>query len=251
MKTVVLFSGGIDSTVALAMSLSIGRKCLALSFDYGQRHKVELKAAADIARHYKVQHKIIKIDPTVFGDTSLVSDVPMPKDRSTKEITSGAIPNTYVPARNTLFLAYAAGQAEIFDADEIVIGANMLDYHPYPDCRAEYFKKFQELLNIATKQAIDKKPPQVLTPLVSMTKIEIIRRGVAIKAPLHLTFTCYDPIKEIFPCQHCDACQLRNEAYHSILYQGEKQQFWRCKPTEGKDTSDATVDVNPFASKMH
>lgn len=212
-KAIVLFSGGVDSTVALSMALKADRECFALSFDYGQRHRVELEHAKRITDYYTVSHRIIIIDPASFDRSSLVSSVAVPKDRNAQQIAEGGIPNTYVPARNTLFLAYAMGQAEILEADEIHAGFNAMDANPYPDCRPAFLGAFQALLAVATKQGIEGKAPQLMTPLIRWDKTEIIKQGIALKAPLHLTFSCYDPALNGEPCQHCDACILRVEGF--------------------------------------
>ena len=209
-KAVILFSGGLDSTVVLATALANGIECLALSFDYGQRHKVELEAAKKIALHYGVQHKIICIDPETFKtkDSSIVSDTTVQKNRSLEEMQSGKIPSTYVPARNSLFIAYALVQAEIFEADEIHLGPNKLDQLPYPDCRPQFVESFQAVANLATKRAVNGKAPRLVTPLINLDKTEIASLGKRLNAPLELTFSCYDPKGEV-PCGQCDACLLR------------------------------------------
>jgi 7-cyano-7-deazaguanine synthase len=209
-KAVILFSGGFDSTVVLAAALANNRKCLALSFDYGQRHKVELEAAKKIALHYGVEHKIIRIDPDTFKtkNSCLVSNMSVQKNRSLEEMQNGKIPATYVPARNSLFIAYALVQAEIFEADEIHLGPNKLDQTPYPDCRPEFVESFQAIANLATKRAVEGNAPKLITPLMYMDKTEIARLGNQLNAPLELTFSCYDP-QDKLPCGQCDACLLR------------------------------------------
>lgn len=209
MKAVILFSGGVDSTVILALALKRGLECHALSFDYGQRHRVELESAKAIAAHYGVSHQIIVIDPKSFGKSSLVSSLAVPKGRNLEQISAGGIPNTYVPARNTLFLAYALGQAEILEADEIHVGFNALDRNPYPDCRPAFAQAFQGVINVATKQSVEGRAPQLCTPLIDWDKAKIIQEGVALNAPLHMTFSCYDPTPAGKPCGVCDACVLR------------------------------------------
>ncbi len=213
-KAIVLFSGGLDSTVVLASALSNHRTCLALSFDYGQRHRIELDAAKKIAEYYHVEHRLIKIDPKTFQmpGATLVSGGVVLKDRSTTQMQSGSIPSTYVPARNTLFIAYAIGQAEIWGAEEIYLGPNKLDRIPYPDCRPEFISAFQSIANLATKQAAEGKAPRLITPLLHMDKKEIIKWGIALKAPLEMSFSCYDP-DENKPCGRCDACLLRAEGF--------------------------------------
>lgn len=214
MKTIVLFSGGIDSTVALAMAIQQGRQCHAVSFDYGQRHRLELECAKAIAAHYNVPHLVIKIDPAPFATSSLVNAaLTIAQDRSVAEITVAGTPNTYVPGRNTLFLAYALSLAEAVNADEIVIGANAMDASPYPDCRPQYFEAFQALANCATQQAIEKCGPKIVTPLLYWDKKAIVDKGRSLGAPLEMTFSCYAPTAENAPCGHCDACILRKLAF--------------------------------------
>lgn len=213
MKAIILLSGGIDSSVMLAIAKNEGKECLAISFDYGQRHRIELKSAISIAQYYGVPQRIISIDPSCFTGPSfhsaLTSKAIVPKDRTANEIESSGIPSTYVPARNTLFIAYALGQAEMNKAQEIHIGCNALDYKPYPDCRPEYIKAYQALINLATKQSIDDCPPQLITPLLHLDKKEIIKKGMDLKVPFDFTWTCYSPNGEE-PCERCDACLLRN-----------------------------------------
>lgn len=209
MKAVLLFSGGLDSTVMLAMALQLGRECNALSFDYGQRHRVELEAAKQIAQYYGISHRIIQIDKAAFSSSALVSNAALPKGRNPQEIALGGIPSTYVPARNTLFLAYALGQAEILGAQEIHVGFNAMDRLPYPDCCPEFVDAFQALIQVATKQSVQGQAPRLVTPLINMDKTAIIRQGKLLQAPLHLSFSCYDPTPQGQPCRQCDACVLR------------------------------------------
>jgi 7-cyano-7-deazaguanine synthase len=212
MTAIVLLSGGLDSTVSLAIALKNGRKCHALGFDYGQRHRVELEYAQKIADYYGVPYRIICIDSSLFETSSLVSDLSVPKNRSKEQIFSGKIPNTYVPARNTLFLAYAMGQAELLNAQEIYAGPNALDAC-YPDCKPAFLQAFQAVLNVATKQAAEGSPPQLITPLVLWDKAEIIRQGRALGIPFHMTFSCYDPLPTKEACGVCDACVLRADGF--------------------------------------
>jgi 7-cyano-7-deazaguanine synthase len=214
-KAIILLSGGVDSTVILASALSQGLTCHTLSFDYGQRHLIELDAAAKIAAYYGVRNQVIRINPDTFGkDTfgksSLVeSTLKAPRNRSLDEISSSGIPNTYVPARNTLFLSYALAICEIHGAQEIHYGANALDNSGYPDCRPQYVQAFQQMVNYATKQSVEETPPQIVTPLIAMTKQEIFALALALKAPLELTWSCYQPTVDQKPCGACDACILR------------------------------------------
>lgn len=208
MRAVILLSGGIDSTVVLAWALAQKRHCYALSFDYGQRHRVELKSAQAVATYYGVHHKEIRL-PSWGSDTSpLLSEtaiLPLDRDPSTiKEIAP-----TYVPARNTLFLAYALGYAEIVDAAEIYIGANADDRMGYPDCRPSFFEAFQQLALLATKQGVTVGEPRLCTPLLHKNKREIVALGNELAAPLAMTFSCYAPTESGSPCHRCDACMLR------------------------------------------
>lgn len=216
-KAIVLMSGGLDSTVILAAALQDNRSCLALSFDYGQRHLVELEAAKKIAAHYLVEHRIISIDPQTFkmAGSSLVSKGEVGKDRTALQMQNGKIPSTYVPARNTLFIAYAIGQAEIWGAEEIHLGPNKLDKIPYPDCRPEFIQAFQQVANLATKQAAEGHPPKLVTPLLFMDKREIVQWGRKLNAPLEMSFSCYDPVGTV-PCERCDACLLRAEGFRNL-----------------------------------
>ena len=209
-KAVVLFSGGLDSTVALALALSKGKTCLALSFDYGQRHRVELESAKKIAEHYGVEHRIITIAPETFSmeGSALTTEGSIPKNRSLEQMQNGKIPATYVPARNTLFIAYAIVQAEIFGADEIHLGPNKLDQIPYPDCRPSFITAFQSVANLASRRAAEGSPPLLVTPLIDLDKHEIMKLGASLGAPLDWTFSCYDP-QDQRPCGSCDACILR------------------------------------------
>lgn len=212
MKAVVLLSGGLDSTVMLASVLAANRNVLALSFDYRQRNIAELNAAKKIAKYYDVNHKIITIDPHSFDKSALVYTATVPKGRNLEQINAGGIPATYVPARNTLFLAFATAQAEIIEAQEIYLGANAADQKPYPDTRVEYHMAFQGLLNVATKQAVEGSPPQLLFPHSKLSKRDIIGLGISLKAPLELTVSCYDPTDDNH-CGRCDACYLRKEGF--------------------------------------
>lgn len=216
-RAVVLFSGGLDSTVVLASALAQGRECLALSFDYGQRHRIELEAAKKIAHHYGVEHRIIRIEPEIFHmeGSALTGNGTIGKNRTAEEMQNGTVPSTYVPARNTLFIAYALVQAEIFGADEIYLGPNKLDQIPYPDCRPQFIQYFQSVANIATKRAVEGAPPCLVTPLIDMDKRQIVEWGISLQAPLELTFSCYDPV-ETSPCGQCDACRLRAEGWKTL-----------------------------------
>ncbi len=223
-KAVVLLSGGIDSAVVLALALHAGKECHALSFDYGQRHASELKSAQAIAKHYNIPHKTISIAPGTFENTSLVlqgraeqggaeQGGTVPKNKEASMGGFNNIPSTYVPARNTLFLAYAIGQAEILGAHEIHFGANALDNDAYPDCRREFFDAMQKVIDVATKQAVTERAPRLLTPIIAWDKQRIIAEGTRLNAPLHLTMSCYDPAAYPIHCGSCLACQLRKQGF--------------------------------------
>jgi 7-cyano-7-deazaguanine synthase len=215
MKAIVILSGGLDSTVLLAHAISNGRTAIALTFDYGQRHRDEIHAAKAVTAHYGVQHIIVTIDTTSLKQSALISgtSTALPKDRNIADINNGAIPSTYVPARNTLFLAHAAAHAEISYAQEIYLGANASDQIPYPDTRPAYQEAFQNLLRFATKQAVEGSPPRVLFPLGHLYKQDIIRLGAQLRAPLELTLSCYDPQGGTTHCGRCDACYLRKRGF--------------------------------------
>jgi 7-cyano-7-deazaguanine synthase len=210
---VVLLSGGIDSTTTLAIALAEGYEAYALSFDYGQRHHIETEAACRVADSLGVkEHRIAKIDLRVFGGSALTDDVDVPKRRSEPEIGHG-IPVTYVPARNTIFLAYALVWAEIIPASDIFLGVNAIDYSGYPDCRPEFVEAFQTLANLATKAGVEGTRFQIHTPLIKFSKAEIIRKAVELGVGLSLTHSCYDPSPEGLACGQCDSCLLRLKGF--------------------------------------
>jgi len=214
---VVLVSGGLDSTTLLAIARSEGFACHALSFDYGQRHARELRAATDVARSLSaIEHRIVKFDLRQFGGSALTSDISVPKGRSHDEIGTG-IPVTYVPARNTIFLAFALGFAESIGAFDLFIGANCLDYSGYPDCRPEFLAAFENLANLATKKGVEENGRfRVHAPLLTLHKDEIIRRGIALGVDYGLTWSCYDPAPSGLACGACDSCQLRRDAFARV-----------------------------------
>src|SRR5262245_54745711 len=211
---VVLLSGGLDSATTLAIARSDGFECHALSFWYWQRHHVELAAAEKVAGSLGVaSHRVIEIDLRQFGGSALTGDLPVPKKASSDEI-GGEIPITYVPARNTIFLSYALAMAEVIDAGDIFIGVNALDYSGYPDCRPEYIAAFERMANLATKAAVEgRQKVKIHTPLIQLTKAEIIRRGLALGVDYSLTSSCYDPDSEGRACGHCDSCLLRLKGF--------------------------------------
>src|SRR5437588_3605658 len=208
-SAIVLLSGGLDSATMLAIAKSEAYVCHALSFCYGQRHAVELAAAERVARSIGVaSHRVIDIDLRQFGGSALTSDTPVPKKSSADEI-GGEIPITYVPARNTIFLSFALAFAEVTGASDIFIGVNALDYSGYPDCRPEYIAAFERMANLATKAAVEgRQAVKIHTPLIHLTKAQIIRRGIDLGVDYALTSSCYDPDAAGVACGHCDACLL-------------------------------------------
>jgi len=210
----VLLSGGLDSATALAIARAEGFRPYALSFRYGQRHKVELKAARRVAKALgAAEYKIAKTDLRVFGGSALTADVAVPKGRSTGEMGEG-IPITYVPARNTIFLAFALAWAETLEASDIFVGVNALDYSGYPDCRPEYIRAFEQMANLATKAGVEGRQHLVIhTPLIRLTKAQIIQRGLELGVDYGLTHSCYDPTPNGRPCGACDSCLLRAKGF--------------------------------------
>jgi 7-cyano-7-deazaguanine synthase len=212
-RAVVLLSGGIDSTTTLAIAIAEGFQAYALSFDYGQRHQIETQAARRVADSLGAkEHRIAKIDLRVFGGSALTDQIPVPKQRSETEIEHG-IPVTYVPARNTIFLAYALAWAEVIQAADIFLGVNAIDYSGYPDCRPEFIEAFQTLANLATKAGVEGRRFQLHTPLIKFSKAEIIRKAVQLGVNLSLTHSCYDPSPEGLACGECDSCLLRLKGF--------------------------------------
>jgi 7-cyano-7-deazaguanine synthase len=210
---VVLLSGGIDSTTTLAISIAEGYEPYVLSFDYGQRHHVETEAARRVANSLGAkEHRIAKIDLRVFGGSALTDDVAVPKQRSETEIAH-AIPLTYVPARNTIFLAYALAWAEIISASDIFLGVNAIDYSGYPDCRPEFIEAFQKIANLGTKAGVEGQRFRIHTPLIELSKAEIIRKAVEFGVDFSLTHSCYDPTDEGLACGECDSCLLRLKGF--------------------------------------
>jgi 7-cyano-7-deazaguanine synthase len=212
-SAVVLLSGGLDSATALAVTRAQGRICHALSFNYGQRHHHELAAAQAVARALgATSHRIVTIDLAQFGGSALTADIAVPKGRSPAEIEQG-IPITYVPARNTLFVAYALAAAEVWGAEEIVLGVNVLDASGYPDCRPEWAAAMQEVMRLGTRAGVEGRPIRLVTPLVHMSKAEIIRTGAALGVDYGMTHSCYDPGGDGSACGGCDACLLRRRGF--------------------------------------
>jgi len=207
-------SGGLDSTTALAIAKADGFEPCALSFRYGQRHKVELDSAARVSAAMGVsEHVIADIDLRRFGGSALTSDIAVPKNRSVDDMGEG-IPVTYVPARNTVFLSFALAWAEVLEASDIFIGVNALDYSGYPDCRPEYISAYEEMANLATKAGVEgRRHLKIHAPLIQLTKAEIIRQGTELGVDYALTSRCYDPGEDGRPCGQCDPCQLRAKGF--------------------------------------
>ncbi len=211
-KAVILLSGGLDSATVLAIAKKDGFQIFALSFDYEQRHSLELEKAKALAKNFNVEnHRIVKLD--LFGGSALNDNIPVPKNRNENEISSG-IPITYVPARNTIFLANALAFAEVNKCDNIFVGVNAVDYSGYPDCRPEYISAFEKLANLATKAGTeDETKIKIHAPLIRLSKAEIIRKGLEFGVDYKLTHSCYDPNIEGLSCGVCDSCVLRLKGF--------------------------------------
>ncbi|HLK68537.1 MAG TPA: 7-cyano-7-deazaguanine synthase QueC [Bryobacteraceae bacterium] len=211
---VCLLSGGLDSATCLAFARREGYACYALSFDYGQRHKVELEAARRVADNIGVsQHLVAKIGLDAFGGSALTSDIAVPKARSAGEMGQG-IPITYVPARNTIFLSFALAWAEVLSAADVFIGVNALDYSGYPDCRPEYIEAYERMANLATRAGVEGSTRlKIHAPLMHLNKAQIVKLGAELGLPFGLTHSCYDPAPDGRPCGQCDACLLRRKGF--------------------------------------
>ena len=213
-RAVVLLSGGLDSATVLAIARSQGYEISALSFSYGQRHSWELEAARRVAESIGVaNHRIATIDLRIFGGSALTDDIDVPKGRALDEMAHG-IPITYVPARNTIFLSFALAWAEVLGSSDIFIGVNALDYSGYPDCRPEFIEAFEKMANLATKAGVEGlQRLKIHTPLIALSKAEIIREGVRLGVDYSLTSSCYDPAADGAPCGQCDSCLLRRKGF--------------------------------------
>jgi len=213
-KAVVLLSGGLDSSTVLAIAKSQGYALYALSFSYGQRHVIELEAARRVAASIGVEdHRIAAIDLRVFGGSALTADIAVPKGRDADQMTHG-IPITYVPARNTIFLSFALAWAEVLGSSDIFIGVNALDYSGYPDCRPEFIAAFEKMANLATKAGVEgRQALRIHTPLIDLSKAQIVRRGIELGVDYGLTSSCYDPSPTGDPCGQCDSCLLRQKGF--------------------------------------
>lgn len=212
-KAVILLSGGLDSATVAAIARDEGYALHAISFRYGQRHAVELDAAEAVAGAIGVaEHKIIDIDLRAFGGSALTDDIDVPKDEL-DEGDDAEIPITYVPARNTIFLSFALAYAEVIGSTDIFIGVNALDYSGYPDCRPDYIEAFERMANLATKAGVEGERMTLQTPLIDLTKAQIIARGTVLGVDYALTLSCYDPTEEGLACGHCDSCLLRTRGF--------------------------------------
>jgi len=216
-RAVVLLSGGLDSATVLAIARSQGYELYALSFSYGQRHVWELEAAKQVAASIRVaQHRVAQIDLRVFGGSALTDDIAVPKGRDANEMSHG-IPVTYVPARNTIFLSFALAWAEVLGSSDVFIGVNALDYSGYPDCRPEFIEAFEKMANLATKAGVEgRQSLKIHTPLIAMTKAQIIATGIELGVDYGLTSSCYDPSESGDPCGQCDSCLLRQKGFGEI-----------------------------------
>ena len=206
---IVVLSGGLDSTVCMSLAAEEAA-LLALTFDYGQRHRIELQRADAVARHYRAEHLVVRLDTSTWGGSAL-TDTRIDVPDHTAQPVDGSIPVTYVPGRNLIFLAVAMGAAEARDAGAVYLGVNALDYSGYPDCRPEFVASFQRTAALALKRGIEGRPVEIRTPLIDLTKAEIVRLGLAHRAPLELSWSCYRPGPE--PCGRCDACALRAKGF--------------------------------------
>ena len=216
-KAICLLSGGLDSATCLALARREGYACYALSFDYGQRHSVELEAAARVARSLGAErHQVVEIGLDKFGGSALTADIAVPKARSL-EAMSEAIPLTYVPARNTIFLSLALAWAEVLESSDIFIGVNALDYSGYPDCRPEFIEAYERMANLATRAGVEGRTRlRIHTPLIRLSKAEIVRLAAELGVPFALTHSCYDPRPDGSPCGECDACLLRRKGFAEV-----------------------------------
>ena len=213
-KAIVLSSGGLDSTTTMAIAIEQGFEVYSISFDYGQRHHLELDAAKKVARALRAkEHMIVQVDLARIGGSALTDEIPVPKGRKTEKMKE-EIPVTYVPARNTVFLSLALAWAEVKKAENIFIGVNALDYSGYPDCRPEYIRAFEKMANLALKETVQGKMKiKIHTPLIQLSKAEIIRTGARLGVDFSLTWSCYDPTPEGKPCGECDSCILRKKGF--------------------------------------
>ncbi len=214
MRSVVLLSGGLDSATCLAIAKADGTEPYALTVLYGQRHAVEIEASKKVANSLgAIEHKFVSVELSAIGGSALTADIDVPKDRDESQMTD--IPVTYVPARNTVMLSLALGYAEVIGAEAIYAGVNALDYSGYPDCRPEYIAAFQAVAKLATKAGVEGKPIEIRTPLIMLTKAQIIEKGLSLGVDYGITHSCYDPV-DGRACGHCDSCLIRLKAFESL-----------------------------------
>lgn len=212
-KAVVLLSGGLDSSTVLAVAQSQGYDSYALTFQYGQRHSREIDFARQVANYFEVtEHKIAHVDLRLFGSSALTDDIPVPKNRLLEEM-GAEIPITYVPARNTIFLSFALAWAEVIESNDIFIGVNAVDYSGYPDCRPEFIEAYERMARLATKTGVEGQEINIHTPLIKLTKSEIIQLGTSLGVDYSLTLSCYDPVPSGEFCGECDSCRLRLKGF--------------------------------------
>jgi 7-cyano-7-deazaguanine synthase len=214
-KAIVLASGGLDSTVTAAIAKRDGHDVSFLTVSYGQRHRIEIDRAREVARAFGVlNHLVLELDLRAIGGSALTSNDPVPKDRSEAE-RQGDIPSTYVPARNTIFLSLAVAYAETIGAALVYLGANVVDYSGYPDCRPEFLNAFETVARLGTRSGVEGRGIEIRAPLLSLSKVEIIRLGASLDVPFHLTHSCYDPLASGMACGHCDSCRIRREGFRA------------------------------------
>ena len=212
-KAVILASGGLDSTVTAAIAKSEGHGLYFLTISYGQRHGIEVTRASEIAKWLQAKdHKIVELDLRLFGGSALTANIDVPRQQSL-DARKNDIPITYVPARNTIFLSLGLAYAEVQQATRIYFGANILDYSGYPDCRPEFVQAFMKVAQLGTQMGVEGQQIEILTPLIQMTKAEIIQKGRELDVPLHLTHSCYAPLDDGQPCEQCDSCLFRQEGF--------------------------------------
>jgi len=215
MKAVVLTSGGLDSTITAAIAQRDGARVYLLTVSYGQRHVIEVERAGQVARALGAAgHLVLEVDLRPIGGSALTTNEPVPKGRTLAERREG-VPATYVPARNTIFLSLALAYAEVLEASVIYLGANVLDYSGYPDCRPDYLRAFEHMARLGTRAGVMGKGIEIRAPLLRMTKAEIIREGASLKVPFHLTHSCYDPAVDGTACGRCDSCRIRREGFRA------------------------------------
>ena len=225
-KAVVLLSGGLDSANVLAIAISQGFEPYCMSFDYGQRHKLELECSRQQANLQQAKkHIIVPINLGQFGGSALTDDIEVPKDRTHVDLTD-SIPITYVPARNTVFLSLALGWAEVLGASDIFVGVNALDYSGYPDCRPEFIAAFEAMANVATKAAVEGQKLRIHAPLINLTKAQIIAKGLNHSVDYSCTTSCYDPLENGAPCRRCDSCQLREKGFYELGMEDPRVQLF-------------------------